>query len=878
MANNKYELGKAYVQVVPTTEGISGKLSSAFSSEGSVAGEVFGATFGANMLTGVVAKAASAAMQVGEVLVNTVKEAVNNYGDYEQLTGGVEKLFGNSADTVMQYAEEAYKTAGISANEYMEQITSFAASLVSSLDGDTKEAAVMGNQAVVDMADNANTFGTAIESIQNAYQGFAKQNYTMLDNLKLGYGGTKEEMERLITDAEKLDSSFKATRDENDNLTMSFSEIVQAIHIVQTEMNVTGTTSKEAASTLQGSAGTAQAAWQNLLTTLGDENGDVEEAVEDWTDAVKTNIENTAKVVRNVFQNIPEFVSGVCSAAYDVLTDHYINLGDVIVGTGELLQANEDYYQSQIDFMNDSLIPLEENQNLLNQLKDLINENGEVAEDKLSLAQYLVDELNGTYGTSLELQGNRIEGYDTEIEKIQEIINKEQTRLMTEQVQSNTETAMQNVTTAYKAMQEATEKAAEAKEWYDEMLGKPIPAASMRGVIDTMLESQEAAEEATEAYNTAMVIATQAQENEIALKQGNLDQIILIDQEMIDQLGSTKDAIAAIYDQKIEETELKIKTLEQIQETANDETKAALDEEISVLKGNIKNWQDQKDAKIQAAQDAKNGVASAYAETEQVETDSSEIRKNIVQNANKEMVEDTKATYKSVYNSALTNSIKIKGVATSTSSSSVKAFTNKENDYFQSGVNSLAGFEQGVINRLPISLGVVSSAASQIHGVLKSYNGESSPAKLYRKSGKFAMEGYALGIEDNTKLAEDAMEGMAEGVAEKTSLLSDIPIGVNTEGLEGVSVLDAFMPEAAAEATAQAAEASTGTSEMIVEVFDAIKETLEDIKAYLPTLAEAANKNIVLDSGELVGSITPKINDKMGEMRVAGNRGITCMA
>ena len=877
MANNKYELGKAYVQVVPTTEGISGKLSSAFSSEGSVAGEVFGATFGANMLTGVVAKAASAAMQVGEVLVNTVKEAVNNYGDYEQLTGGVEKLFGNSADTVMQYAEEAYKTAGISANEYMEQITSFAASLVNSLDGDTKEAAVMGNQAVVDMADNANTFGTAIESIQNAYQGFAKQNYTMLDNLKLGYGGTKEEMERLITDAEKLDSSFKATRDENDNLTMSFSEIVQAIHIVQTEMNVTGTTSKEAASTLQGSAGTAQAAWQNLLTTLGDENGDVEEAVEEWTDAVKTNIENTAKVVRNVFQNIPEFVSGVCSAAYDVLTDHYINLGDVIVGTGELLQANEDYYQSQIDFMNDSLIPLEENQSLLNQLKDLINENGEVAEDKLSLAQYLVDELNGTYGTSLELQGNRIKGYDTEIEKIQEIIDKEKSRLMTEQVQSNTETAMANLTTDYEAYIKALEEAEAAEASYRASQGNQN-GGMVAGWKLEWEEKQAALEEATEAYTTAQAIATQAQENEIALKQGNLDQIILIDQEMIDQLGSTKDAIAAIYDQKIEETQLKITTLQEIQKTANDKTKEAIDAEISILNSNITKWQEQKNAKIQAAQEAKDGVASAYAETEQVETDSSEKRKSIVQNANKEMAEDTKATYRSVYNSALTNSMKIKGVATSTSSSSVKAFTNKENDYFQSGVNSLAGFEQGITNRLPISLTVVRSAASQIHGVLKSYNGEQSPAKLYRKSGKFAMEGYALGIEDNTKLAEDAMEGMAEGVAGKASLLSDIPIGVNTEGIEGVSVLDAFMPEAAAETKAQAAEASAGTSEMIVEVFDAIKETLEDIKAYLPTLAEAANKNIVLDSGELVGSITPKINDKMGEMRVAGNRGITCMA
>lgn len=875
MADNKYELGKAYVQVVPSTEGISGKLSSAFSSEGSVAGDVFGATFGANMLSGVVAKAASAAMQVGQTLVNTVKEAVNNYGDYEQLTGGVEKLFGNSADTVIRYAEDAYKTAGISANRYMEQITSFAASLTSSLGGDTKAAAEMGNQAVIDMADNANTFGTSIESIQNAYQGFSKQNYTMLDNLKLGYGGTKTEMERLLTDAEKLSSTFKAQRDSNGNLTLSFSDIVEAIHLVQTEMNVTGTTAKEAASTLQGSAGTAKAAWENVLTTLGDGNGDVRDAVEDWTDAVKVQLENTGKTVVNVFKNIPDLVAGVCSAAYDAITDHYIQLGDTIVGTGELLKANEDYFQNQIDFMNDSLIPLEENQSMLNQLKDLVNENGVVAEENLPRAKYLVDELNDAYGTTLELQGDRLIGYDTELAKIQELIDNEKTRLLTEQVQSNTETAMDNLTTNYQAYQEVLDDLTEAETRYQQAvnIGDTIEAPRQNYIIK---ERKKAIEEAQQAYDTALIIAENAQENELALQQGYLDRIVLLDEEQIAEIGSTQEAIAAIYDRQIADKQMEIEVLKQIRTEGN---KEIIDAEIATAEEVIAEAQRQKDAKIQAAQEARDVVSTTYDGILEEELSTENERTQLHGLSNKTIHADTTDTYSKIYEAAQQNKKQTMQLAKETAAGSVKEFENKEASYATSGYNSMAGFEAGVKARLPISVGVMASAATAMHNALKSYNGESSPAKLYKRSGKFALEGYAMGIEENAKLAESAMEEMAEGVAGKTGLLSDIPLSLDTDGLNGVSVLDSFVPEAAADNKTEAAAGQTADSfEKLAEVFDEIKDTLSGIKAYLPILKEAAGKEIVLDSGELVGSITPKINDKMGEMRVAGNRGITCMA
>lgn len=213
-----------------------------------------------------------------------VKSAVTAYSDYEQLVGGVETLFKDSASEVQKYAANAYQTAGLSANEYMETVTGFSASLLQSLDGDTKAAAEKANVAITDMSDNANKMGTSMESIQNAYQGFAKQNYTMLDNLKLGYGGTKEEMQRLLEDAEKLSGQkFDLS---------SYADIVDAIHVVQTEMGITGTTAKEAATTIQGSVNMTKAAWQNLVVGIADDTQDFDVLVNNFVDSVTTAGEN----------------------------------------------------------------------------------------------------------------------------------------------------------------------------------------------------------------------------------------------------------------------------------------------------------------------------------------------------------------------------------------------------------------------------------------------------------------------------------------------------------------------------------------------------------------------------------------------------------
>lgn len=249
-----------------------------------------------------VAKVGGAAVAAGVAGVTSLtKMGVEGYAQYEQLVGGVETLFKDSQGTVMQYAENAYKTAGMSANQYMETVTSFSASLIQSLDGDTAKAAEVGNMAITDMSDNANKMGTSMEMIQNAYNGFAKQNYTMLDNLKLGYGGTKEEMQRLIDDANRV----KEANGEMANLSIdSFADVSEAIHIIQTEMGITGTTSREAATTIEGSVSMMKGAWQNLVVGMADENANMEVLIDNF-------VESTAMAAQNLLPRIEQTLIGI---------------------------------------------------------------------------------------------------------------------------------------------------------------------------------------------------------------------------------------------------------------------------------------------------------------------------------------------------------------------------------------------------------------------------------------------------------------------------------------------------------------------------------------------------------------------------------------
>lgn len=287
------------------------------------------------------------------------KVSIEGYADHEQLAGGVDTLFKDTSDKVQEYAANAYKTAGLSANEYMETVTSFSASLLQSLGGDTEKAAQTADLAITDMADNANKMGTAMESIQNAYQGFAKQNYTMLDNLKLGYGGTKEEMQRLLDDAEKLSGKkFDLS---------SYADIVEAIHVVQTEMGVTGTTALEASSTIQGSIASMKAAWTNFIVGMADPEQDFDALLGGLVDSVVTVGDNLlpriqmllprladglTQLVSNLIPYIPptlqtllpalidgaaSLISGLVDVLPDILTTAINAVPQLIESAGEII-------------------------------------------------------------------------------------------------------------------------------------------------------------------------------------------------------------------------------------------------------------------------------------------------------------------------------------------------------------------------------------------------------------------------------------------------------------------------------------------------------------------------------------------------------------
>ena len=335
------------------------------------------------------------------------KAALDSVASLEQNMGGVETLFGNHADRVIANAKRAYETAGMSANQYMSTVTSFSASLLQSLKGDTEAAVEYADRAIIDMSDNANKMGTSIESIQWAYQGFAKQNYTMLDNLKLGYGGTREEMERLIADANRV----KEANGEMANLSIeSFADVTEAIHIIQEEMGITGTTAEEAAATIEGSMNAAKAAWDNFL------NGTIsaEEFSEAVTTAVVNVVDNLEEIVPRLLETIPLAAKGIYKGVSEAL-DGEAMINGFVDGMNETLPAVADAGLQIID----------------NLLSGIANNGEGIAAQGVelitSLASKIVENLPQILSAGLQiitsLAKGLIDSLPILIEKVPEIIN-----------------------------------------------------------------------------------------------------------------------------------------------------------------------------------------------------------------------------------------------------------------------------------------------------------------------------------------------------------------------------------------------------------------------------------------------------------------------
>lgn len=291
------------------------------------------------LATGAVAAIGAGVAAIGGTLVATGKQALGAYATWEQAVGGVDTLFKGASGTVQKYAAEAYKTAGVGANDYMNQVTSFAASLVSSLGGDTAKAAEMGNQAIIDMSDNANKMGTDIQTIQQTYQSLARGNYAMLDNLKLGYGGTKTEMQRLIADANKLPGVMK---EGNDLSIDSFADVTEAISRVQKSLGISGTTAKEAATTIEGSVNSMKAAWQNWLAGLGNENADMGALSQQLADSIGTALKNILPRVKVIAQSVVKTIPSLFSDLVTLLPEPFQNainaIGSVFNGLGEIFK------------------------------------------------------------------------------------------------------------------------------------------------------------------------------------------------------------------------------------------------------------------------------------------------------------------------------------------------------------------------------------------------------------------------------------------------------------------------------------------------------------------------------------------------------------
>lgn len=315
-------IGTAWIQIKPSLKGVSNDIKKALGDAGDGASNNFGSKFKSSFLASSKAafgeafsefgkrsdeafskfKSLAAGAMVG--LGGIATYAVKQFAEYEQLVGGVETLFKKNSGEVVQYAKNAYKTAQLSANQYMDTVTSFSASLLQGLKGDTEKAAKIADIAITDMSDNANKMGTSMESIQYAYQGFAKNNYTMLDNLKLGYGGTASEMARLINDSGVMGKAFKATaKNVND---IPFNKVIEAIHKIQENMGIAGTSSKEASSTISGSFNAAKAAFDNMLTSLADPNGNFEESFNIFLASAKQFLQNLAPVVKSMLKTVFE--------------------------------------------------------------------------------------------------------------------------------------------------------------------------------------------------------------------------------------------------------------------------------------------------------------------------------------------------------------------------------------------------------------------------------------------------------------------------------------------------------------------------------------------------------------------------------------------
>lgn len=713
---------------------------------------------------------AAAAAAFGAV----VKQSVEDYSDYEQLVGGVETLFKSSSDKVVAYANNAYKTAGLSANDYMETVTSFSASLLQGLGGDTEAASVIADQAITDMSDNANKMGTDMEMIQNAYQGFAKQNYTMLDNLKLGYGGTAGEMARLINDSGVLGDTMKVTEQTVNEV--SFDKMIEAIHVVQTNMGITGTTAKEASETIQGSVSAMRAAWKNFTTGMADDTQDFDTLVDNVVDSVDTVADNvipriqkllprltqglsdltqrlsskipgllskvlpsfirsTTKIVQNIAgtltKSIPviidaasELFSGVVRAIPGVAKEVLKNMPKIIKavvdglwnGVKSIVETVQDIFGATHEAVYEAKISLEEAAASVTSFSDAIG-----------AAQPNISDLN----TLLSSTGKTVGDLDSQIETEANAINRIFAAAL-EEGRALRQTELDEIAQHYDNLRELeTEKLGIAQQ-QQAALVQAIQLEknqiTQEGMAQYISNIQAAYEQATELEKTNYL-------NELALIQNQYQvEGSLTEQEYQKRLEEAKahhDAMQAQNDQYQQEALSALSDNAAATISSEQSTYGELQGIVSQYYAERNNTANNSQAELMNLYHAQQAVAEEYALAAAGLTE--------------DQLEAGNATL-----TTLSMLVKSGGQLSDSAKTSVEnmlaAFDGLPDDMEDTGKDALLGLTAGLDDTIPGLKDTSKMSAQSIVDAIKSYLGIASPSKVLRQMGQYAGEGLENGL------------------------------------------------------------------------------------------------------------------------------------
>lgn len=779
--------------------------------------------------------------------------AINSYADYEQLVGGVDTLFKDASAKVQEYAKNAYQTAGMSANEYMETVTSFSASLLQSLDGDTTAAAEKANMAITDMSDNANKMGTDMEAIQNAYNGFAKANYTMLDNLKLGYGGTKEEMQRLLADAEAISGI------EYD--ISSYADVVDAIHVIQTEMGITGTTAKEASSTISGSISSMKSSWQNLLTAISADDLPFDDYVDSFVNSVSTVAENLLpriEIALNGVVSLVEKLAPVLIAKVPELVSSL--LPSIVTAATGLIQSIVQAFPELINVFVTDILPL------------LITSLGTIAAEILVALPAIVtslfdsiwglikqgagnlplDSLQPLFDDLSALFTNVSEAVKPLLDAFGEYVTSGQ---LVEDATNLIRAAAETLATAYENVKSfvvaVVDGFKDAVTWGKEHETAVQMIAIAIGTLTTAIIAYNAAQ----AIKAAGGIAEIAQLGVMAVQLGALTVAQAAHTAAVTVATAATTAFGAVMSFITSPITLVV---------------AAIGALIAIGVLLYKNWDEVTAACKTAWEAVKNAISTAVEAVKNAVSTAFEAVKNAVSNA----LNTVKTTASNVWNSIKTTvSNVVNGIKTTVSNvwNGIKSTTS-------SVFNGIKSTAATVWNGIKTAITTpIEKARDTIKGIIDKISGFFSGAKLEFPNIKlphFSIKPSGWKISDllEGSIPKLSIDWYAKAMRNPMVMTSPTVFGYDAasgklmgggeSGSEVVSGTGTLMN------MIQSAVASQ--NEAVVYYMQKIIEVLA---AYFPQLLEAFDMDIVLDDGTLVGKIAPAMNIELGKISTKKDRG-----